>query len=285
MSNVKTPAGKSFRASFYKISKGTDAKSVVVSLAKACRVLEVFDGQEPELNLSEIGRLTNLDVGTVHRLVRTLVGLGYLQQAESAKRYRLGLKVIDLGFNSISRIHVQSLSRPILLSLVDSVVGAASIGVLDRSNIVYIDRVQVGLTSLGATRGIGSRIPLYCSAIGRAILAYLSPERRDQILEAEERVKLTPHTITSLRDIRQRIGEVRELGYAFSDQEMIPGVRALAVPILDREGHPLGSLSVAAQSFSMPATKFVEYVAPKALGAARSLASSFQASGSITDAD
>ena len=285
MSNVKTPAGKSFRASFNKISKGTDAKSVVVSLAKACRVLEVFDGQEPELNLSEIGRLTTLDVGTVHRLVRTLVGLGYLQQAENAKRYRLGLKVIDLGFNSISRIHVQSLSRPILLSLVDSVVGAASIGVLDRSNIVYIDRVQVGLTSLGATRGIGSRIPLYCSAIGRAILAYLSPERRDQILEAEERVKLTPHTITSLRDIRQRIGEVRELGYAFSDQEMIPGVRALAVPILDREGHPLGSLSVAAQSFPMPATAFVEYVAPKALGAARSLASSFQASGSITDAD
>jgi IclR family pca regulon transcriptional regulator len=285
MSNVKTPAAKSFRASFNKISKGADAKSLVVSLAKACRVLEVFDGQEPELNLSEIGRRTNLDIGTVHRLVRTMVGLGYLQQGENAKRYRLGLKVIDLGFNSISRIHVQSLTRPILLSLVDSVIVSASVGVLDSSKIVYIDRVQVGLTPLGATRGIGSRVPLYCSAIGRAILAFLSSERCDQILEAEERVKLTPHTITSLREIRQRIDEARELGYAFSDQEMIPGVRALAAPILDREGRPLASLSVAAQSFSMPAEQFVEYAAPKVLDAVRSVTKGFQMMTSITPAE
>ena len=88
-----------------------------MSLAKACRILEVFDGQEPELNLSELSRLTNLDVGTVHRLVRTLVGLGYLQRGENAKRYRLGLKVVDLGFNALGRIEVKSLARPILLSL------------------------------------------------------------------------------------------------------------------------------------------------------------------------
>src|ERR1044071_8977704 len=154
MSKVKTPPAGSFRASFNKISKGTDAKSVVVSLAKACRVLEAFDGQEPELNLSEIGRLTNLDVGTVHRLVRTLVGLGYLQQGENAKRYRLGLKVIDLGFNSIARLDVHSVSRPILLALAGPIIGAASVGVLNGSEVVYIDRVQIGLTPLGATRGI-----------------------------------------------------------------------------------------------------------------------------------
>src|SRR5688572_18776329 len=109
-----------------------------MSLAKACSILEAFDGQEPELNLSELSRITNLDVGTVHRLVRTLVGLGYLQQGEGAKRYRLGLKVIDLGFNAISRIEVQSLTRPILLSLVGSVIGAASIAVISGTQVQYI---------------------------------------------------------------------------------------------------------------------------------------------------
>jgi len=133
-----------------------------MSLAKACRVLEVFDGQEPELNLSELSRLTSLDVGTVHRLVRTLVGLGYLQRVENAKRYRLGLKVVDLGFNALGRIEVHSLVRPILLSLISPGIGAASAGVMSGNQAQYIERVHAGLAAFGIARGIGSRIPAYC---------------------------------------------------------------------------------------------------------------------------
>src|SRR6266576_3055377 len=119
---MKRPAGsKGIGAADPKIWRKTDAKSVVMSLAKACRILEVFDGQEPELNLSELSRLTTLDVGTVHRLVRTLLGLGYLERGEDTKHYRLGLKVVDLGFNALGGIEVQPFARPILLSLISPV--------------------------------------------------------------------------------------------------------------------------------------------------------------------
>jgi IclR family transcriptional regulator, pca regulon regulatory protein len=278
---VKRPAASNaIGASDPKIWKKTDAKSVVMSLAKACRILEVFDGQEPELNLSELSRLTNLDVGTVHRLVRTLVGLGYLQQGENAKRYRLGLKVVDLGFNALWRIEVQPLARPILLSLISPVIGAASVAVMSGTQVQYIERVHVGLAPFGVARGIGSRIPAYCSAVGRAILAFLPPKQRLEILNSEERVKLTPQTVVSILEIERRLNDVRKQGYVFCDQEMIPGIRALAAPVLNSNGHPVASLSVGAPSFPFSAEEFVAYTAPRVVDAARSLSKKLNASPS-----
>ena len=86
-----------------------ELKSTVLSLAKGFRVLEVFNGREPELNLSEIAQRADLDTGTAFRLIRTLVMLGYLEQVDGVKRYRLALKVIDLGFNAIARMDLHSL--------------------------------------------------------------------------------------------------------------------------------------------------------------------------------
>jgi IclR family transcriptional regulator, pca regulon regulatory protein len=269
---------KGIDASLASIWKTADAKSVVMSLAKACKILEIFDGQEAELNLSEISRLTELDVGTVHRLVRTLVGLGYLEQGESAKRYRLGLKVVDLGFNAISRIEVQSISRPILLSLIGSIIGAASVAVMSGTQVQYIERVQVGLAPFGVARGIGSRIPAYCSAVGRAILAFLPPKRRLEILNSEKRVKLTPHTVVSISEIERLLDDVRKQGYVFCDQEMIPGIRALAAPILNGDGCPVASLSVGAPSFPISAEEFVAYTAPRVVDAVRTISKSLNRS-------
>ena len=254
-----------------------------MSLGKACRVLEIFDSQEPELNLSEIAKRADLDAGTSHRFVRTLVALGYLQQAEGSKRYRLGLKVIDLGFNAVSRMDVHFLSRPILRSLVGGVIEAASIGILRDAEVVYIGRVEAGLNPLGVSRGIGSRIPAYCSAIGQAMLAFLPEDRRLQILKSGRRTKLTPNTLVTIPEIEERLAQVREQGYALSDQELIPGVRALAAPVLDRNGRPHASLSVGASSFPFSVEEFVSYSAPRVLEGARSLSGMLSAAASSRD--
>lgn len=264
-------ASKRSGASNQKIFKKTDAKSVVMSLEKACRILAAFDGQEPELNLSELSRLTNLDVGTVHRLVRTFVGLGYLQRAETAKRYRLGLKVVDLGFNAVGRIEVQSLARPVLLSLITPTIGAASLAVMSGNQAQYVERVHAGLAAFGVARGIGSRVPAYCSAVGRAILAFLPAKRRLEILLSEERKQLTPYTVISIPEIERRLEYVRQQGYVFCDQEIVPGIRALAAPILNSKGHPIASLSVTSPSFASSAEDFVASTAPTVLDAARLL--------------
>jgi len=267
---VKRSSVSDERQATAKTVKGGN-KSLVMSLAKACRVLEIFDSQEPELNLSEIAKRADLDAGTAHRFVRTLVSLGYLQQADGAKRYRLGLKVIDLGFNAVSRMDVHFLSSPILRSLVGGVIEAASVGILSGAEIIYIGRVQAGLNPLGVSRGIGSRIPAYCSAIGQAILAFLPQDRRLQILKSDRRPKFTPQTLVTVAEIEERLAQVREQGYALCDQELIPGVRALAAPITDRNGYPHASLSVGASSFPFTVEEFVAYSAPRVVEGARQL--------------
>src|SRR5215212_5428687 len=123
------------------------SKSMVLSLAKGFRVLEVFNARAPELTLSQIAALAELDPGTTFRLVKTLVMLGYLQAADG-KKYRLGLKVLDLGFNAFGRMDLHTIARPILRSLVGRMNEAASIAVLDGSELVYVERLQIPLGRL-----------------------------------------------------------------------------------------------------------------------------------------
>ena len=161
--------------------------------------------QGAELTLSQIAQRAELDSGTAFRLVKTLVMLGYLRQVENAKRYYLGLKVLDLGFHAISRMDLHASGRPILRGLVGQLNEAASIGVLDNSHVVYIERVQAGLARLGVNVRIGSRIPAYCTALGHSILAYLPFEQRVGILNMQERVKLTPRTPVTIPEIEERL--------------------------------------------------------------------------------
>lgn len=273
-------AANAVKAATSPTSRKRDPKSIVMSLAKGFRVLEVFDAQEPELTLSQIAEKAELDAGTAFRLVQTLLMLGYLRQAPGSKRYCLGLKVLDLGFNAIARMDLHSSSRPILRSLVGQVNEAASIGVLDGPDIVYVERVHAGLARLGVSVRIGSRIPAYCTALGHSILAYLSLEQRIEILNMRERVKLTPRTPISIADIEERLEKVRRLGYALSDQDTVSGLRVIAAPILDPDGHPYGGVSVAAPSMACSLEDFVSSSANPVINAAGALGRILSLAGS-----
>jgi IclR family pca regulon transcriptional regulator len=255
-------------------------KSLVLSLAKGFRILEVFDGREPELTLSQIAKRAELDSGTAFRLVKTLVMLGYLRQADNTKRYYLGLKVLDLGFSAISRMDLHASARPILRGLVGQLNEAASIGVLDSSNVVYIERVHAGLARLGVNVRIGSRIPAYCTAMGHSILAHLPFEQRVGILNMQERVKLTPRTPVTIPEIEERLEQVRRIGYALSDQDSVSGLRVLAVPILDADGHPYAGVSVAAPSVASSLEDFVANSAGPVRQAAKDLGRLLSLAGS-----
>ncbi|MDX2180944.1 MAG: IclR family transcriptional regulator [Bryobacteraceae bacterium] len=259
-------------------------KSTVLSLAKGLRVLESFEPREPELTLTQIAAKTGLDAGTAFRVVKTFLMLGYLRQAEGAKRYRLAMKVLDLGFNALSAMDLHDSSRPILRSLVGEVSEAASLSVLEGAEVVYIERVQAGWTRLGVNIRIGSRIPAYCTAAGIAILAHLPPERRLEVLRLRERVKLTPSTPVTIAEIEGRCRKARELGYALSDQDTVPGLRVLGAPILDADGHPYGAVSVASPSIACPLDDFVATSAAPLVRAAADLSRILRISGAASAA-
>ena len=240
----------------------------------------MFDSSSTEMTLTEIAHKAGLDPGTAHRMTKTLVMLGYLRQTPGAKRYHLGLKVLDLGFNALARMDLRDSARPVLRSLVGQLSEAASIGVLEGGEIVYIERVQANLVRLGVSVRIGSRVPAYCTALGHSILAHMPLERRMEILNLRERIKLTARTPVTIPEIEARLEAVRKLGYALSDQDTVNGLRVLAAPILDTDGHPFAGVSVAAPSVASTLEEFVAVAAGPVMRAARELGRLFSVSGS-----
>ena len=256
-------------------------KNVVQSLAKGFRVLEAFSAADPELPLAQVARRAAMDNATAFRLLNTLVMLGYVERIAGTRNFRLTLKCLDLGFNAIARTDLRDRVRPVLRSLVGEVNEAASVGVLDGADVVYVERVQAGLVRLGVDVRVGSRIPAYCSAIGLAILAYLPKDEQGRVLALKPRVKLTPRTVTDLKEIHARLARVRRAGYIVVDQEITSGLRALAAPVLDPDGYPIAAVSVVAPSLRMPLERFLKMALGPVQEAARTISKAMQAGGAI----
>jgi IclR family pca regulon transcriptional regulator len=251
----------------------------VKSLAKGLRILEVFTARESELLMSEVARRAELDNATAFRFLNTLTALGYVEKVGDTRKFRLTLRCLDLGFNAIARSDLRTLASPILGSLLGDFAEAASIGVLDGTDVVYIERMQAGLTRLGVDIRVGTRIPAYSSALGQAILAHMPAAPRAQALDRRHRPKLTDRTLTSLADLKQRLREVREKGYAVSDQETVPGLRAIAAPVLGADGLALAAISVAGASMTIPLEQFIKRYSGRLVESAAKLSQVLQAGG------
>jgi IclR family transcriptional regulator, pca regulon regulatory protein len=258
-----------------------DPKSTVQSLAKGFRVLHAFTAEEPQLKLADVARRAGLDNGTAFRLVETLVMLGYLERLPEAKQYRLTLKPLELGFNAIARMDLRTIAQPELRSLVGAVREAASVGILDRDEVVYIERFQEGHARLGVDIRVGSRIPAYCSAIGHSILAFLPRTEVRHILSLSRRVKVNEHTPVTLAEIEAQLEEVRSRGYAISDSTYIAGLRVLSAPILGSDGCAIAAVSVAAPSPRMPLKEFIALTAEPVTASAAKIAQALSAAGNI----
>jgi IclR family pca regulon transcriptional regulator len=258
------------------------AKNTVLSLAKAFRILEAFTAVQPELTMAEVARKADVDNATAFRFLNTLVNLGYVKKVPGTRLFRLSFKVLDLGFNAIAHSDLRTHARPVLRGLVGAVREVASIGVLEDSQVLYAERVQAGLTRLGVDIRIGSRIPVYSSAIGHALLAWCPRDLQIQVLESSPRKKLTPTTLVDLDELLRRLSDVKARGYAVSDQENVSGLYVVAAPILDVDGTPLAAVSVAAPAMNTTLAQFQEDAIGPVVDAALELSSALQSNGSFT---
>ncbi|HXW38276.1 MAG TPA: EAL domain-containing protein, partial [Acidimicrobiales bacterium] len=151
-------------------SMAENGKSVVQSAAKVFAVLKAFDRNLPELTVTEIAARAQLDRGTAFRLVHTLMDLGYVRGVPDSKRYRLTLKCLELGFTALAGRDLPAHARPLLREVVPAVADAGSLGMLERGEVIYVERVQTVPERLGIDRRPGSRIGAYAAALGHAIL-------------------------------------------------------------------------------------------------------------------
>jgi IclR family pca regulon transcriptional regulator len=259
-----------------------DPRSIVNSLAKGLRVLEAFTAKRLEMTVSEVAAAAHLDPGTAFRMLNTLVVLGYVARVPGSRRFRLTLKAADLGLNAIGQVDLREWARPILRSLVDEVNEAASLGVLDGADILYIERVRAGVTRIGVDIRVGTTIPATCSAIGEAILAFLPRPAVERVLATAPRPGTMPALSISRAAVYRNIAEVRRLGYALRDSYFGTGLRILAVPVLHSDRYPVAALSVAAPALRVGMEEFRDRALVPMQAAAVNIARAIQVTGTIT---
>lgn len=238
-------------------------KNRVASVGKAFAVLQSFSSEAFELTLSEIAATADLDRGTAFRLIQTLVELGYLQPVPQSRRFRLGIACLDLGYTVLSHGSLRPMVEPLLRGLVPDVGDAASLGILDGGDVIYLARIGAGLDRHKMDRRPGTRIPAYSAALGHVMLAHLPRDEQIARLESRPRVKLSERTLTDLDALLARLDQVKKKGHAVSDGENAYGLRTLATPIFDAQGQVIGGLSVTVDAMRLDMVAFRDQALPR----------------------
>lgn len=265
MAKVEKKAAKRAPESTPKNPKNKNPKNHVASVSKAFAVLKSFTSEAFELTLSEVAARADLDRGTAFRLIQTLIELGYLQAVPQSRRFRLGVACLDLGYTVLSHGSLRTIVEPLLRDLVPEVGDAASLGILDGGDVIYLARVGAGLDRHKMDRRPGTRIPAYSAALGHAMLAHLGRNEQIERLESRPRVKLSERTLTDLDALLARLDQVKKKGHAVSDGENAYGLRTLATPILDARGCVIAGLSVTVDAMRMDMPTFRDQALPKLL--------------------
>jgi IclR family pca regulon transcriptional regulator len=231
------------------------------SLERGLAVLSAFRSGRPLLGVSELGREVGLSRSTAHRYVSTLATLGYLQQDDATKKYRLGPRVLDLGFSAIHSMELREISAPHLQRLSDETGYTVNMAVLDGTDIVYIERcrsARVGQRAIDLNLHVGSRLPAYCTSMGKILLAYLPDGERDALLDELELRQRGPNTLTERRTLLSELGQVRQAGLAINNEELAYGLRSIAAPVLAQSGKIAAAINLAVHSSMVSMNELVE---------------------------
>ena len=263
MAKVEKKTAKRVSDAAPKTTDTKNPKNYVASVGKAFAVLKSFSSEAFELTLSEVAVRADLDRGTAFRLIQTLIELGYLQAVPQSRRFRLGLACLDLGYTVLSHGSLRTIVEPMLRDLVPDVGDAASLGILDGGDVIYLARVSAGLDRYKMDRRPGTRIPAYSAALGHVMLAHLQRDEQIARLESRPRVKLSERTLTDLDALLARLDQVKKKGHAVSDGENAYGLRTLATPILDAQGSVIAGLSITVDAMRMDMPTFRDQALPR----------------------
>jgi IclR family pca regulon transcriptional regulator len=220
----------------------TGDPNFMTSLARGLIVIQAFTQQSPQMTISQLSIKTGLSRAAVRRCLYTLTKLGFAG-AEDGSRYSLRPRMLTLSHTYTTSNTLSSAAQPILERMSAALRESFSVATLDGEDIVYIARTQVNRL-MAVDLHIGSRLPAYCTSMGRVLLAYLPADQLEQYLA---KVVLTPHTtrtVNSIEKLRLALRNVRRNGYAICDQEYEVGLRSLAVPVHSSTGRVVATINL-----------------------------------------
>jgi PcaR/PcaU/PobR family beta-ketoadipate pathway transcriptional regulator len=244
------------------------SRYTVEALARGLEILELFTYDNPSLTLTEIVRSLESNKGTIFRALSTMETMGYLEHDAETRRYRPTFKVLQLGFRAINNLEVRQVARPHLERLAHEVNETVSLGMLDGTNMVYIDRIR-NQAIVGVVLDIGSHLPAYCTTLGRVLIAELSPRDVERFMKTAELKPYTSRTVTDATVLLSELSKIREKGYAVCDGELAVGLRAVGAPIRDNNRKVVAALNVSGSEATISLRRLEKDIIPAVTATAR----------------
>lgn len=242
----------------------------IQALARASAIIDVIaDGGETGVGLSEISKATGLNKTTAFNLLASLVTLRLIEQDADSRRYRLGLRILELGRLVQQRLHISHLARPILVDLCRKTNETVNLGLPDLLDLLVIDSFQ-GTRILHSRANAGWRSLYHCTALGKAFMAGWDAPMRQAIYNSCGLPQQTPHTITEVDAFEAQVARFQAQGYSIDLQENEIGVNGIARWIVDGLGEVSAAVSVAGHSRRLTA-EVMERIAPDVIAAANSI--------------
>jgi len=230
----------------------------VKSLVKALNILEVLgEGEQSAHTLTQLSRRLHLHISTVHRLLVNLVRQGFVEEAPGARGYQLSFKVLRLGLRVLDRLDFRSVTLPLLRELNQQTKETIQLAILQETQAICIDKFD-SPQPVGLEARLGRVMPLHCTSVGKILLAYQSVGLLIQLAHTRGFARFTPHTITSLANLRKELEQIREQGYALDQEEAVEGLRCVAGPVFDHTGHVIAAFSVAGPATRMTPARLPE---------------------------
>ncbi len=232
----------------------------VQSFARGLGVIRSFSASAPQQTLSEVAQRTGLTRAGARRILLTLEGLGYVQS--QGRQFSLTPRILDLGFAYLSSLPLWNLAEPVMEQLVAEVKESCSAAVLDGPDVVYVLRVPTHKI-MSINLGIGSRLPAFCTSMGRTLLAELDDAALDRVLLAHPPTKRTARTVTDTNELKGVLAQVRRQGWCLVNQELEEGLVSLSAPIRDRAGRAIAAMNISGQVNRTSPEYMLEHFLPK----------------------
>lgn len=230
------------------------------SLVKALRILIYLGENGPELGVTEIAQALKLNKSTTYRLLSAMEQFDFIDQDPGSEKYRLGLKLFELGNTAVQSRTLQSQAHPHLVAMSRCSNETVHLGIARDGDVIYLDKIESHNSLISIPSIVGRRLPAHCTGLGKVLLAYLPEPILLKTISARELQRRTEHTITDKRALMGHLRQIRQRGYALDNQEAERGLSCVAAPVEDSQARVVAAISIAGPTIRFRGKELAEKI-------------------------
>lgn len=221
------------------------------SVAKALTILNLLAANNKAMSLAQISGKMKMAKSTIHGLLSTMRDFGYIEQSVFDGNYMLGTSLFEIGSKVANNWDVRKIAAPFIQKLVDTTNETVHLVILDKGEVLYIDKHESTRSSFRIVSEIGSRLPTHCTGVGKVLLAYLPPREVKHIIATKGMPRYTKNTITDLAKLELELEKIRMNGYGEDNEEIMDSLRCVAAPIWNHDCKVCAAISISVPCLRM----------------------------------